>query len=346
METDTTGVPYLNEVLETGEAKQDTELRPPSFEDFRGQPKTVEKLQVMVGASRDRGEALSHILLSGPPGLGKTTLANILGREMGTNVHVTSGPVIEKPGDLAGLLTNLEAADILFVDEIHRMPKTVEEYLYSAMEDYKIDIMIDQGPNARSVRLDIPRFTLVGATTRVGLLTAPLRTRFTLHARLDYYSREDMVGIIQRTCGLLEVEINEDGAKEIAGRARGTPRISNNLVHFARDFAQQRGDGSINKQTAANALELLEIDSHGLDEMDKKILRLMAENYKGGPVGLGTSAVAVGEEEHTLEEVYEPFLIQEGYLQRTPQGRILTEKAWKTVGLPGAKDSQMDLFPA
>ena len=300
----------------------------------------------MVGASRDRGEALSHILLSGPPGLGKTTLANILGREMGTNVHVTSGPVIEKPGDLAGLLTNLEAADILFVDEIHRMPKTVEEYLYSAMEDYKIDIMIDQGPNARSVRLDIPRFTLVGATTRVGLLTAPLRTRFTLHARLDYYSREDMVGIIQRTCGLLEVEINEDGAKEIAGRARGTPRISNNLVHFARDFAQQRGDGSINKQTAANALELLEIDSHGLDEMDKKILRLMAENYKGGPVGLGTIAVAVGEEEHTLEEVYEPFLIQEGYLQRTPQGRILTEKAWKTVGLPGAKDSQMDLFRA
>jgi len=300
----------------------------------------------MVGASRDRGEALSHILLSGPPGLGKTTLANILGREMGTNVHVTSGPVIEKPGDLAGLLTNLEAADILFVDEIHRMPKTVEEYLYSAMEDYKIDIMIDQGPNARSVRLDIPRFTLVGATTRVGLLTAPLRTRFTLHARLDYYSREDMVGIIQRTCGLLEVEINEDGAKEIAGRARGTPRISNNLVHFARDFAQQRGDGSINKQTAANALELLEIDSHGLDEMDKKILRLMAENYKGGPVGLGTIAVAVGEEEHTLEEVYEPFLIQEGYLQRTPQGRILTEKAWKTVGLPGSKDSQMDLFRA
>ncbi|MEK9985610.1 MAG: Holliday junction branch migration DNA helicase RuvB, partial [Opitutae bacterium] len=261
-------------------------------------------------------------------------------------VHVTSGPVIEKPGDLAGLLTNLEAADILFVDEIHRMPKTVEEYLYSAMEDYKIDIMIDQGPNARSVRLDIPRFTLVGATTRVGLLTAPLRTRFTLHARLDYYSREDMVGIIQRTCGLLEVEINEDGAKEIAGRARGTPRISNNLVHFARDFAQQRGDGSINKQTAANALELLEIDSHGLDEMDKKILRLMAENYKGGPVGLGTIAVAVGEEEHTLEEVYEPFLIQEGYLQRTPQGRILTEKGWKTVGLPGAKDSQMDLFRA
>ena len=335
----------MQDVLEESEAGQDSELRPPSFEDFRGQEKTVEKLMVMVGAARDRGDALSHILLSGPPGLGKTTLAHILGKEMGTRVHVTAGPVVEKPGDLAGLLTNLEAGDILFVDEIHRLPKTVEEYLYSAMEDYKIDIMIDQGPNARSVRLNIPRFSLVGATTRVGLLTAPLRTRFTLQARLDYYSREDMVYIIQRTCRLLEVEIEKKGAIEIANRARGTPRISNNLVLFSRDFAQQRGDGRINKKMAVSALELLEIDSRGLDEMDKKMLKLMGENYKGGPVGLGTIAVAVGEEENTLEEVYEPFLIQEGYLQRTPQGRVLTDKGWKIIGLPGGGDGeQMKMF--
>jgi holliday junction DNA helicase RuvB len=345
LDTESTGVPYLKDVLESEDTSQELELRPPTFNDFRGQLKTVEKLQVMVGASRDRGEALNHILLSGPPGLGKTTLAHILGREMGTRVHITSGPVIEKPGDLAGLLTNLESADILFIDEIHRMPKTVEEYLYSAMEDYKIDIMIDQGPNARSVRLNIPRFTLLGATTRVGLLTAPLRTRFTLQARLDYYSHEDMVGIIQRTCHLIEVDIDKDGAVEIAGRARGTPRISNNLVMFARDYAHQRGDGRITRDMANAALELLEIDSHGLDEMDKKILKLMAENYKGGPVGLGTIAVAVGEEVHTLEEVYEPFLIQEGYLQRTPQGRIITDKAWQVVGLPRAQgDGQMELL--
>lgn len=344
MDPNTTGVHYLQDALEK-EDVHEKELRPPFFDDFRGQRKTVEKLQVMVGAARDRGEALNHILLNGPPGLGKTTLAHILGREMGTKVHITSGPVIEKPGDLAGLLTNLEQADILFVDEIHRMPKTVEEYLYSAMEDYKIDIMIDQGPNARSVRLNIPRFTLVGATTRAGLLTSPLRTRFTLQARLDYYSLDDMVGIIERTCSLLEVEIDRGGAKEIAGRARGTPRISNNLVNFARDYAQQRGDGRITRDIAAKALELLEIDSHGLDEMDKRILRIMADNYKGGPVGMGTIAVAVGEEENTLGEVYEPFLIQEGYLQRTPKGRILTEKAWKLIGLPGGSQSdQMELF--
>lgn len=344
MDPQSTGAHYLQEALET-EDVHEKELRPPSFSDFRGQRKTVEKLQVMVGAARDRGEALNHILLNGPPGLGKTTLAHILGREMGSKVHITSGPVIEKPGDLAGLLTNLEQTDILFVDEIHRMPKTVEEYLYSAMEDYKIDIMIDQGPNARSVRLNIPRFTLVGATTRAGLLTAPLRTRFTLQARLDYYSVEDMVGIILRTCGLLEVDVDQEGAKEIAGRARGTPRISNNLVNFARDYAQQRGEGRITQEMASAALELLEIDANGLDEMDKKILRMMAENYRGGPVGLGTIAVAVGEEEHTLEEVYEPFLIKEGYLQRTPQGRVLTDKAWKLIGMPGAKgDGQLELF--
>jgi Holliday junction DNA helicase RuvB len=308
-------------------------LRPPSFEDFTGQRKTVERLRIMVGAARARGEALNHVLLSGPPGLGKTTLAFILGHEMGRQVRITSGPVIEKAGDLAGLLTNLAEGDILFIDEIHRLSKAVEEYLYSAMEDYRIDIMIDQGPNARSVRLSIPRFTLVGATTRTGLLTAPLRSRFTLQSRLDYYSREDLVEIVRRSGRLLEVNLEDDGAQVIASRARGTPRVANNLIHFVRDFAQQRSGGRVTAAVAEAALELLEIDRHGLDEMDKRILRVMAHNYHGGPVGLNTIAVAVGEEEHTLEEVHEPFLIQEGYLQRTAQGRVLTAKGWTAAGL-------------
>jgi len=339
-----TGTDFIEQSLAEPESPQESMLRPLSFEDFAGQPKTLERLRVMVGAARDRGEPLNHILLSGPPGLGKTTLALILGHEMGKQVSITSGPVIDKPADLAGLLTNLNEGDLLFIDEIHRMPKTVEEYLYSAMEDFRLDIMIDQGPNARSVRLNLPRFTLLGATTRMGLLTAPLRSRFTLQTRLSYYDHATLQGIVERTCGLLKVDFVTDGAAEIARRARGTPRIANNLVNFCRDYAQQRGDGTITAETAAAALELLEIDRRGLDEMDKQIMRVMAENYRGGPVGLGTVAVAVGEEAHTLEEVHEPFLIQEGYLQRTAQGRVLTDKGWHIAGLRAPGNDQKKLF--
>jgi len=327
------GLNYVTATLNAPASPAEVALRPLSFSDFAGQPKTVERLQVMVGAAKRRGEPLNHILLSGPPGLGKTTLAFILGAELGKNVRVTSGPVVEKAGDLAGLLTNLEEGDLLFIDEIHRIPKTVEEYLYSAMEDFRLDIMIDQGPNARSVRLSLPRFTLIGATTRAGLLTAPLRSRFTLQTRLDYYSIPTLVSIVQRSCALLKVEIDDGGATEIAARSRGTPRVANNLINFVRDFAQERAKGKITKPVAAAALELLEIDASGLDEMDKRMLRVMAENYRGGPVGMSTIAVAVGEESETLEEVHEPFLIQEGYLQRTPQGRMLTQKGYHAIGL-------------
>jgi Holliday junction DNA helicase RuvB len=338
------GTGFVTSALAAPVTAAEAALRPLSFGDFAGQAKTVERLEVMVGAARKRGEALNHILLSGPPGLGKTTLAFILGHELGRSVRVTSGPVVEKAGDLAGLLTNLQEGDLLFIDEIHRIPKTVEEYLYSAMEDFRIDIMIDQGPNARSVRLTLPRFTLVGATTRSGLLTAPLRSRFTLQTRLDYYDRATLVSIVRRTCGLLKVEIDAAGAEEIARRARGTPRVANNLVNFIRDFAQERAGGAITRDVAAAALELLEIDAAGLDEMDKRMLRTMAENYRGGPVGMSTIAVAVGEEADTLEEVHEPFLIQEGYLQRTPQGRVLTERGYAAVGLRPAGGAQATLL--
>jgi Holliday junction DNA helicase RuvB len=338
------GLGFITSALTAPVTPAEAALRPLTFADFAGQPKTVERLHVIVAAAKRRGDPLNHILFSGPPGLGKTTLAFILGHELGKNVRVTSGPVVEKPGDLAGLLTNLEEGDILFIDEIHRIPKTVEEYLYSAMEDFRLDIMIDQGPNARSVRLTIPRFTLVGATTRSGLLSAPLRSRFTLQTRLDYYDTATLVGIVRRSCSLLKIAIDDEGAVEIATRARGTPRVANNLIHFVRDYAQERAQGIITRPVAAAALELLEIDAAGLDEMDKRVLRVMAENYRGGPVGLSTIAVAVGEETETLEEVHEPFLIQEGYLQRTPQGRVLTAKGYGALGLKPSAGQQANLL--
>ncbi|MDR2377142.1 MAG: Holliday junction branch migration DNA helicase RuvB [Puniceicoccales bacterium] len=315
------------------EAAVDPSLRPKGFDDFIGQRRTLERLRVMTGAARRRGESLRHVLLSGPPGLGKTTLAMILGREMGTQTRITSGPVIEKASDLAGLLTSLEPGHVLFIDEIHRLPRAVEEYLYSAMEDFCIDILIDQGPQARSIRLDLPRFTLVGATTRTGLLTPPLRSRFTLQTRLGYYEVGDLTQIVRRSARLLPVEIDQESAEEIARRSRGTPRIANNLLGFVRDYCQQRESPSIGTALTREALELLEIDASGLDEMDKQILNCLAENYNGGPVGIGTLAAAIGEDRHTLEEVHEPYLVQEGYLQRTPQGRLLSAKAWEKLGL-------------
>ena len=315
-------------------------LRPGLFEEFTGQAKVKERLEIAVAAARQRGEALDHVLLSGPPGLGKTTLANILARSMDAQLRATSGPTIEKASDLAGLLTNLESGDILFIDEIHRLQKTVEEYLYSAMEDFRIDIIIDQGPNARSVQLTIPRFTLVGATTRSGLLSAPLLTRFGIRERLDYYNAEQLTGIVTRSAGLLGVEIEPGGAHEIARRSRGTPRIANNLLRRVRDFAQVRGDGRITKELADRALAMLEIDQNGLDEMDKRILEAVVLKFGGGPVGGNSMAVAVGGEPDTIEEVYEPYLIMEGYLNRTPQGRMATELAHRRLGVvPGQQTS-------
>jgi Holliday junction DNA helicase RuvB len=311
----------------------DNKLRPTDFAGFVGQDKIRDRLMLAVEAAKARGESLDHVLFSGPPGLGKTTLSYILGEAMGVRVKTTSGPVITKPGDLAGLLTSLEPGDIVFIDEVHRLAKTVEEYLYSAMEDFAIDIMIDQGPNARSVRLELPRFTLVGATTRIGLIAAPLRARFGLVNRLDCYQPPELAEIVRRSAAKLGVDIDDDGALEIARRSRGTPRIANNLLRRVRDYAQVKAGNFITGEVARESLGLLEIDPNGLDEMDLRILETVCAKFGGGPVGLSTIAVSVGEEPDTIEEAYEPFLITEGYIERTPKGRVATDLAWKRLGL-------------
>lgn len=318
--------------LSSEETEVERALRPKALDDFMGQPQTIDNLFVFIEAAKKRSEALDHVLLHGPPGLGKTTLSYIIANEMQVSVKVTSGPVLEKPGDLAGLLTNLEPNDVLFIDEIHRLSPVVEEYLYSAMEDYKIDIMIDTGPNARSVQIGLNPFTLVGATTRSGLLTSPLRARFGITFRMEYYDATVLKNIIKRSVKILKAEISDEAAYEIARRSRGTPRIANLLLRRVRDFAQVKGDGTITFDIAKYSLEALNVDQHGLDEMDNRILSAIIEKFKGGPVGITTIATAVGEEAGTIEEVYEPFLIKEGFLKRTPRGREATEIAYRHIG--------------
>ncbi|MBI2428859.1 MAG: Holliday junction branch migration DNA helicase RuvB [Ignavibacteriales bacterium] len=335
--------------LSVTEKEFEQTLRPTGFEEFYGQKKIVDNLKIFITAAKNRGESLDHVLLTGPPGLGKTTLSFIIAHEMGSEIKITSGPVLDKPADLAGILTNLSEGDVLFIDEIHRVNAVVEEYLYSAMEDFRLDIMIDSGPSARSIQLALPKFTLVGATTRAGLLTAPLRARFGINNRLDYYNSEILFEIIIRSAHILRIEIDKEGALEIAKRSRGTPRIANRLLKRCRDFAEadaslSQHKGIITKAVAHHSLKALEVDEHGLDEMDKRILRVIMEKYDGGPVGVSTLAVAVGEEAGTIEEVYEPYLIQEGFIQRTPRGREATKLAYEHFGLKKKQTHQEKLF--
>ena len=332
MEKDLINLPFTE--LSKPAEQLDKALRPIQLNDFYGQKKLIENIQIFIAAAKNRSEALDHVLLHGPPGLGKTTLAYIIANELNTCIKITSGPVLDKPGDLAGLLTGLEAHNVLFIDEVHRLNPLVEEYLYTAMEDFKIDIMLDSGPNARSVQLILHPFTLIGATTRSGLLTAPLRARFGINARLDYYETSVLTKIVQRTSAILGISIDPTAAYEIARRSRGTPRIANNLLKRTRDFAQIKGDGYITQDMVKFSLAALNVDENGLDEMDKRILINIIEKFKGGPVGISTIATACLEEAETIEEVYEPFLIQQGYIKRTPRGRVATEAAYKHLGLP------------